>query len=169
MTNNRLKARHYAILDIDGVFNPYMATDLIERQFIRYQKEWIDWHLDIVNHAAWVRELEEYADIVWGSNWGDESNALAGWFHLGQTSYPHIPLATETVGMDVATWKLPAISQWIDRNVKADQKVLWVEDEIAEDARLWVNGRPNVLLLEPDPAIGLTLDQFQLAKQFLSC
>lgn len=163
--NSNLKP-NYIIYDIDGAFNPFMATNLRERGFVRYSREWISWDLDIVNHASWVRELEDYADIVWGSTWEDESNALAGWFHLKNLSYPHIPM---TMGGSMnTTWKLPAISAWVDENVGADQKVVWVEDEIFEDVTDWVAAHPNLLLVKTDDRVGLTFEQFEAIKAFLS-
>lgn len=159
---------NYIIYDIDGVFNPHMATDLVERNFIRYSRGWIDWHLDVVNHAAWVRELEDYADLVWGSSWEEESNALAGWFYLKKTEYPHIDLAMSAGTMNRETWKLNSIEAWIDENVSTQQKVVWVEDEAYEDAMRWADLRPNVLLIITNPAIGLTLAQVESIKIFLS-
>lgn len=167
--NWKLKSKpkpNYIIFDIDGVFNPFMATNLRERGFIRYHKEWISWDLDIVNHAAWVRELEDYADIVWGSSWEEESNALAGWFHLKNLSYPHIPMTTG--GSMNSTWKLPAVSEWINENVSASQKAVFVEDEIFEDAVDWFAARPNLLLVKTDDRVGLTLEQVETIKAFLS-
>lgn len=149
-----------------------MATDLLERNFQHYTKGWVDWYLDIVDHAAWLREIDNIADIVWGSNWFEESNALAGWFHLRELSYPHIPLYTrdmENARTDMRTWKLPAISAWVEKNVSDQQKVVWVEDEILEDAHIWAAQKPNVLLIQTDPAIGFTKKQFEAAREFLTC
>lgn len=164
MTSKQLT--NYIIFDIDGVFNPYLATNLLERGFIRYVKEWIHWDLDIVNHAQWVRELEDYADIVWGSNWNEESNALAGWFHMKNLSYPHIPI-TKGASMST-TWKLPDVSMWIDENVGPYQKVVWVEDEVYEDVTGWLNSHPNVLLVKTDARVGLTFEHFETIKAFLA-
>jgi hypothetical protein len=159
---------NYIIYDIDGVFNPFMATDLLERGFTRYVKGWVQWDLDTLDHARWVRELEDYADIVWGSSWEDESNALAGWFHLKNLSYPHIPMTT--AGSMSTTWKLPAISAWIEQNVSDSQKVVWVEDELFEDAFVWAKNHPNVLIVQTNPAVGLTAGQVESIKSFLvSC
>lgn len=157
---------NYIIYDIDGVFNPFMATDLLERNFVRYSKGWISWDLDLVNHAAWVRELEDYSDIVWGSTWEEESNSLAGWFHLKKVEYPHIDMSYGA-GSSYQTWKLPAISNWILNNVSAEQKVVWVEDEVYDDAETWVAQFPNILLVKTDPAVGLTLEQVESIKSFL--
>lgn len=159
---------NHIIFDIDGVFNPIYATNLRERNFIRYSKGWIEWDLDIVHHAAWVRELEEYADIVWGSSWEEDSNALAGWFHLKNTSYPHIDLGNSAGSLDKVTWKLATIAAWIDENISSTQKVAWVEDEAYDDAIVWAAERPNVLLIVTDPAVGLTLEQVEKIKSFLS-
>lgn len=165
-TDNRKCLPNYIIWDIDGVFNPHMATDLRERQFIRFNKDWVSWDLDIVHHAAWVRELEDYADLIWGSTWGEESNALAGWFHLQKTGYPHIPVPGG--GSMLVTAKLPAISQWIEQNVSSQQKVVWVDDELFSDAFDWAAQKPNVLIIHTDAAVGLTLEQVDRMKAFLS-
>jgi hypothetical protein len=120
-----------------------------------------------VNHAAWVRELEDYADIVWGSTWEDESNALAGWFHLRQIEYPHIDLSFGA-GSSFQTWKLPAVANWIINNVSDAQKVVWVEDEVFDDAFKWAAQYPNLLLIQTDPAVGLTREHVDSIKAFLS-
>ena len=155
----------YILWDIDGVFNPYMATDLIERGFSRYNQDWISWDLDVVNHGQWMRELESAANFVWASNWGDESNALVKWFFLESLHYPHIPLnmATEHSG----TWKLPSISDWVRNDVAPAEKVVWVDDELDEDAFVWAQQRGNTLLLKTDPAVGLTREHVDTILAFL--
>lgn len=41
----------YLLLDINGVFDPYLAENLPEN-FIHFKKEWASWRIDVLNHAA---------------------------------------------------------------------------------------------------------------------
>lgn len=160
---SRQSAPNYIIWDIDGVFNPYLASDLIERNFKRYSQGWVEWDLNVETHGAWLQELEEMATFVWGSDWESESNLLAQWFRLKKNEYPHIPLPRGKIG-----GKLAPVSRWIEDNVQPKQKVVWVEDELQDNAFQWAARRTNVLLVKPDPSVGLTYNQVQAIKSFLS-
>lgn len=158
---------NFLLWDIDGVFNPFMASNLRERGFVRYHKDWISWDLDIVNHARWVRELEEISLPIWASNWGSDSNALAGWFFMEETSYPHIDLSVGA-GSSNASWKLLAIQHWVENNVPKNGKVVWVDDETHEDAFAWAAAHDNIMIIKPDDKVGLTLEHVESIKSFFS-
>jgi hypothetical protein len=155
----------YILWDIDGVLNPFMATDLVERGFVRFNRDWISWDLDIVHHAEWMRQLDEQNKFVWASTWGDESNALCGWFHLKELSYPHIPLQMNS--NHDGTWKLASVSTWVEQNVPRTEKIVWVEDELHEDAYRWAENRGNVLLVKTDDSVGFTEQQYENVVAFL--
>jgi hypothetical protein len=156
----------YFLWDIDGVFNPFMATDLIERGFVHFDQDWISWDLDLLNHGAWMRDLETKGKFVWASSWGDDSNALIKWFHLDSLHYPYIPLQMND--NHEGTWKLASVKDWVENQIPADEKVVWVDDEVENDAVLWVDSRPNTLLVRTDPAVGLTEQQYQRILDFLA-
>jgi hypothetical protein len=65
------------------------------------------------------------------------------------------------------TWKLPSISDWVRNDVAPLEKVVWVDDELDEDAFAWAEKRGNTLLLKPDPAVGLTRDHVDTILAFL--
>lgn len=156
---------HYILWDVDGVLNPFESTDLHERGFVRFNKEYISWALDIVHHAEWLRYLEFHASFVWASSWGSETNALCGWFGLKNIRYPHIPLSTSVEHQ--GSWKLPSIQKWVTENVSESDSVVWVDDELYDDAAVWAASLPNVLLIPTDPAAGLTYDEFLCINDFI--
>lgn len=166
-TSRAGKLPNYIVFDIDGVFSPNMAQDILDRGMTCYNDGWITWWLDIPTHGAWVRELETYADLIWGSNWHEESNKLAKIFELSSSQYPHIDLFFGA-GSDAATWKLPPVRHWFESTGSSSQKVVWFEDEIFDDAKNWAESHPNVLLIHTDPAVGITSEQVLEAKNFLS-
>lgn len=159
--------KKYIILDIDGVFNPFMGTNLPSKGYTLYRKVWISWALNVALHVPMLRRLEEHADVIWGSNWGAESNALAGWLHMKECNYPHIPMSYGTTSNPDETWKLESISSWVEMNTNSEDLIVWVDDELHADAFEWAEQRGNVLVIKTDPAVGLTEAEADKAVQFL--
>jgi hypothetical protein len=153
----------YLLLDIDGAFNPFLASDLRERNFISYQNGWVNWHIDLNHHASWMREIEGQTNIVWASTWEEESNHLAAMFGMEDANLPHISLQMTTA----PTWKLHSIKTWVEENVERRDRVVWINDEIHNDAFAWADEHPHVKIIKSNPAIGLTLEDWNGARRFL--
>lgn len=146
------------LLDVDGVLNPD-ETFSAEYQRVR---------LDIGNERTdLVRELAGYADIAWASTW-----TVAPLLDLGR----RIGLAEQTVASctppgDGATPKLLPITRWLARQRQSEDaawsQVIWIDDSLRADAREWAAGYDQpVLLLVPEPAVGLTVDHVRVVAEF---
>lgn len=146
------------LLDVDGVLNPD-ETFSAEDQRVR---------LDIgVARTDLVRELAGYADIAWASTW-----AVASLLDLGR----RIGLAEQTFASctppgDGATPKLLPITRWLARQRRSGDaawsRVIWIDDSLRADAREWAAGYDQpVLLLVPEPPVGLTPDHVHAVAEF---
>lgn len=166
--HNVSTSKNYLILDIDGVFNPFMGTNLPSKGYKVYRRIWINWALNIPLHSPMLRNLEEYADIVWGSNWLEDSNALAEWFSMKKPSYPHIPLLYGTTDSSNETWKLESIIQWCEEHTNPGDRIVWIDDELQDDAYEWASRRGNFLMIKTDPRFGLTESQTLSAVSFFA-
>lgn len=153
----------YLLLDIDGVFNPFLCPNLQERGFIVYQSGWITWSIDLINHAAWLRDIEKEVNIVWASSWLDDSNHLAAMFGLYNAILPHIEVGRTGSG---ETWKLDSVREWVEKNTTPEDSIVWIDDEVYDDAFQWADRNNNVLIIKPDPAVGLTAEEWQEMKDF---
>lgn len=157
----------YLLLDIDGVYNPFLAPDLTERGFISYQSGWISWAIDLINHAQWLRDVENKVNIVWASSWAESSNELAAMFGLNNANLPHIELFNPPTDNGVS-WKLPSIQKWLEENITEDDTIVWIDDEIHVDVTDTNVLPSNIHVIVPDPSIGLTREQWVDALNFLN-
>jgi HAD domain in Swiss Army Knife RNA repair proteins len=136
-------------LDIDGVLNPFGASDCPdgyeEHEF--YPGEGPERFCPA--HAGWIRDLAAAGELWWASAWGDDANKL---FlpKLGLTEplpvveFPPLPFPPER--------KVPPIAA-----VAADRPVAWIDDNHTAAGREWAAARAAPTLLVPiDAAIGLT-------------
>ena len=146
------------LLDVDGVLNPD-ETFSAEDQRVR---------LDIsAARTELVRELAVYAEIAWASTW-----AVPSLVDLGR----RIGLAEQTLANctppgDGATPKLLPITRWLSRQrLSGDaawSRVIWIDDSLRADASEWAAGYDQpVLLLVPEPPVGLTADHVRVAVEF---
>lgn len=153
----------YVLLDIDGVLNPFLAWDLVERKFETVHKEWATWQLNASLHAPWIQALSEKATIVWCSSWEEASNAVSE--HFGLPDFPFVKLSGTATTSDHGTWKLPYVEDFLRGK---DDKVIWLDDEFEADAYRWSESRKNTLLLPCAPAVGFNEGDFRKALAFLS-
>lgn len=157
----------YLLLDIDGVFHPYLAFDLEERGFVIYRNRWITWAIDLVHHASWVRDVEDKVSIVWASSWLKDSNYLGVMFGLEDVDLPYIPF-DKAPDDETKTWKLESVQKWVQENTNKGDVIVWFDDEIKQDAVTWAEGTSNVKIIITDPAIGVTEKQWQEGLDYLN-
>jgi hypothetical protein len=149
--------------DIDGPLNPHLATDLIERNFTKVDEGYASWYIDTNHHAEWLRHLESMTTkMMWCSSWLDESNALVKHYGL-KNRMPFIDLYS-AVKTDSTMWKLPAVKEAFKGT---RTPLIWLDDEFEESAYAWAQERGNTMLVTCDPAVGWTLEQYQLMQQFI--
>jgi hypothetical protein len=96
---------------------------------------------------------------VWATGWEHDANRLIGPI-LGLPQLPVIEFQRDEAGRFT---KLPTIMRFA-----AGRPLVWIDDELTDAARAWANGRtPPALLIDADPAIGLTEEIVAAIAAFL--
>jgi len=101
------------------------------------------------------------AEVKWLTTRGESANV-----HLAERfGFPHFEVVGEP-SFDSEWWKFPLAQAAAE---KADL-VVWADDDIALDpaALRWANSQEHVMPLVPDPFVGLTPQNIEEAKAFLS-
>lgn len=150
------------ILDIDGVLSP--DPDTLEQAPKGYTLHSYGEAKALLNRQTqigWLSYLINTHTVVWGSKREEHSNLILAMLGL-KHSLPHIPIDGNDVGM--GTWKLKSIRKWVEENVPADEKVIWVEDELLPDAYNWASTRGNTYLVAPALEVGLTVEDMAHIK-----
>lgn len=150
--------------DIDGPLNRFKASGLgADPRFVGVKGDWNSGLFDSVNHPRWGAELLALgAKFVWVSNWADEANLVKDFIGLSEP-IPHIPL--DDYGD--RSWKLSSVKLWVDDYARG-APLIWVDDELHEDAQSWAEERGNTLLIHVDAAEGWTFEQFSAMKRWLA-
>lgn len=152
------------LLDVDGVLNPSVTSD---RAAGSHRLE-----LD-PDREALVRRLAAIGTIVWATTWPPKlTSVLAA--DLG------LPDGTEAIVFGGGlprdprfpgqTGKLQPVAGWLDEardRVRIDA-VVWIDDNLREDAYAWAREQSTPFhLIRPDAAAGLTADEVSGAEEFL--
>jgi len=146
------------LLDIDGVLNPFAATccppgyaeyDLFPgEEPVRLSRA----------HGEWITNLSGAFEVIWASAWGRHANLLLG----PVLDLPPLPFVDFPPVPFPPVMKVPSVIRHL-RNRPA----VWIDDVITAEARTWAAGRGiPTLLLEVEPAIGLTRPAVDLALQW---
>jgi len=134
-------------MDVDGVLNPYPGTPAGYDEYAIFPEDAEPVRLCAI-HGDWLRELAERFTVAWATGWGEDANLhLCPYFGL-----PDLPAVTLPPAPFDASVKVPAIDSFVGDNAAA-----WVDDMVTPEARRWAQQRtPPTLLVEVDPAVGLT-------------
>jgi len=146
------------LVDIDGVLNPFLSSDLVGRGFSRVSEGWAEWMIH-PQHGDWLREIAQHAEIVWATSWEVESSALSRMFLLG--NIPSIHFARVSRG---DTWKLSGVQEYA-RDI--DEPIVWIDDELGSDAENWAEQREDTLLIRCDPSVGFIEEQYATVLNFV--
>lgn len=153
------------ILDIDGVLNPYYITNnnrlgyeetILEHNYLVYLNK------ELQN--PYLKKISELSTIVWGSAWEKLSNLLSPELEIDQLEW--IPISRTDVGL--GTWKIKSIQKWLDNNEKKFDKIVWLDDELEQDAFDWAEESGNMLCIAPDKEKGLVREDYEEIIDFLS-
>ncbi|MGH2819708.1 MAG: hypothetical protein ACRDJ5_03540, partial [Actinomycetota bacterium] len=95
---------------------------------------------------------------VWATGWGQYANRVIGPLHqMRELPVIELEFTGET------TWKLPSVSAYVGD----EQPVVWVDDDLGEDAELWARRRAApTLLMRCEPHLGLTDDAVEACLEF---
>jgi hypothetical protein len=165
--------RPLLLVDIDGVLNAFDAWRLTRHQF-RARAGMYTVVLDR-RHPKWFAELAEHAELRWATMWQAEAarvfGAAAGlgtdWDYLDFDSVWNGQRMVGRTGVGVGGYKWPLIEQC----GAEDRPLVWIDDDMTDEHMAWARrrdalGQPTLFVC-PDPAWGLTKDQFRLVLDFV--
>ncbi|HEX6387888.1 MAG TPA: hypothetical protein VFZ89_00520 [Solirubrobacteraceae bacterium] len=113
--------------------------------------------------AETLRGVQSDFACVWASGWEEKANEYLP-HALGLGPWPYLELDRRTrPGTSVAAhWKLGAVEAHA-----AGGALAWIDDDVDDGVRAWVAAR-NVptLLIQPDPARGLTAGDGERLRRF---
>lgn len=149
------------LLDLDGPLNPFLSWNAVDQGYERVNAEYSTWMLH-KKHGQWLRVLSQRAEVMWASTWEETANELACAFYgLPDFSVLHFGSDSMRTGLP---FKLHEVQQ-----VAKDRPLIWIDDEIEEEAREWTMQRTDpTLLIVPDPSEGWTEAQYHECLSFLS-
>jgi len=162
------------LADVDGVLNafrhrpgpgqPQYKWRRIQGYKIFFRPEWVEW----------VDGLVAVSDEYWASMWhsaavdhfAPRTGIGTGIGRYIDFDFHHERALGERTGGGVGPYKHPGIVATV-----GDRPFVWIDDDIAEWQHHWAaqrnaGGIPT-LLIQPDPAVGLTEEHVALAHQFL--
>lgn len=133
--------RPYLLIDVDGVLNP--ITPPPDMGFERYRIRGMEVALSPL-HGRWLRSLQPWFELAWCTTW--EQHAAR---HFG----PILGLVDLPVIRFTSRWgKLPDVEEFV-----GDRPCAWIDDRLKQADHDWAASREvPTLLVQPDPAIGMT-------------
>lgn len=160
----------FLLMDVDGVLN-CVGSKLVEFED-EFQKEWRMRLLMIqipVGTKDRLHRLAEVFEMHWATMWEDSANIdlhpylgfVDPWPFIEWDSHQKQLLRAGLLMEE--SWKLLDIKRYVGE----DQPFAWVDDDIQEDARVWVAQRPGPsLLLQTNEDMGLTEVHVSLLLEF---
>lgn len=183
------------LLDIDGVTNVFdgwvheideFMTRVTGKTFYARQRtapahlraSWAAGYSLLLNpmHPAWIAEIEAAGfDTCWATMWqgsaatdfGPVAGFGTGWDHIDFHAF-HQDDAWRNAGrtgLGVGGYKAPGIEA-----VAGDTPTIWVDDDLQPANYAWADRRNAAgiptLLLQPDPAVGMTRAHIDAALEF---
>jgi len=135
--------RAAVLLDIDGVLNP-LSVDC-PPGFEAMRLGGYDVQLNPRLHAPMLRQLAAIGDLIWATSWEQDANTIIAPRYRMPSNLEVIAIT----GADAtaATWKLPDVAAWADRH--PGRPVVWLDDELGDDAHSWARTRTTPTLLVP--------------------
>lgn len=153
------------IFDIDGVFVPFYARYNPRIGFSWQENGRKGDFLKPEMQRPWIEELSAIANLVWGSA-REDANCTLELLQIDQ-EWERIELEYRDLETTPITWKLESIQAWVADNVPDDELLVWVDDELQQDAFDWAAERGNMLAIAPLKDEGLTQPQYETIIAFL--
>lgn len=168
-SDNVESPRAVLVLDIDGAINPYFAKHTLEShperlpgfKGFRIESEVHGIASAYLQTEVLVETFKKLqalgVELVWGSAWNEGANLVLEMLGLSEV-WPTIVFPEEMdFGMDIETWKLSTVKEYIESRYCESVPVLWIDDEVFSDAERWINSRSGGgLLFRPERHQGVT-------------
>jgi len=142
--------RPVLLVDVDGVLNPWLATDCPpgfgEYDFFPGERVLLS-----PGHGELLLSLALAYELVWATAWEHRANQLI----CPVLELPELPVIEFPLdGRDLHFRKLPAVIEAV-----GDRPCAWIDDEHRPDHYDWAARRDvPTLIIDIDPARGLTKD-----------
>ncbi|MWV50924.1 hypothetical protein GRS96_16755 [Rathayibacter sp. VKM Ac-2803] len=152
------------LLDVDGVLNPTVTSD----RSVGGHRLGLD-----PEREALVLRLAAAGTIVWATTWPPKLTSVLA-RDLGLPAHTEAIVFGGGLPRDPRfpgqTGKLQPVAAWLEaaRARTAIDAVVWIDDNLREDAYLWAREQDTPFhLIRPDAAAGLTSDEVGTAEEFL--
>jgi hypothetical protein len=180
-----LGGRPLLFLDVDGVLNAFRAWELVHRWRglvpgnVRapegYRHAVADGY-DLLlrpEHASWLADLDQRAEIVWATMWMDRAPAaLAPVLGYGER-WPFVDFRAaqgyalgQRTGQGVGSYKFPGVVAWA-----GDRPLVWIDDDLEPAIYDWAARRDAggipTFLVQPSPDEGWTASERDAVLAFL--
>lgn len=147
-------------VDVDGVISLFgFAAGELPGTFHQ-----IDGIVHCIGSAAGarLRRVAERYELVWATGWEEKANEyLPRLLEMDVGELPVITFDGRAV-FGSAHWKVEAIDEYA-----RERPAAWIDDNLDESCRAWANGRSApTLLVETDPAVGITDEHVELLLEF---
>jgi len=140
--------RPLLLVDVDGVLNPWLATETPAgfREYSFFPGERV---LLSEGHGVLLRELACSFELVWATAWEHRANRLI----CPAIALPELPVIEfPLAGTDFGFRKLPSVIESV-----GDRACAWIDDEHHPAHYDWARERDvPTLIVDIDPAVGLT-------------
>ena len=142
-------------VDVDGVISVFGYT--LRLDLLPGPLHWIDGVQHCIPPAMGERltRLADAYDLVWATGWEEKANEYLP--HLLGLPFRDLPTLTfdGRAVFGTAHWKLAAIEEHA-----GERPAAWIDDSLDDECREWARSRgAPTLLIETDPAVGLTDDR----------
>lgn len=156
------------LLDIDGVILPSRSHDPWGHFSVH------DWDGDVrmidEEMRSRVVRLFQLGEVIWCSAWNERSFDLAGALFVPRSSFLPIEIKrnrwAEELDLDSSawSWKLHSIVNFDD----GKSPLIWIDDNIEEDAFLWQSRREApTLLIRTEESLGLQEEDLEKVALFV--
>jgi len=158
----RMTRKPLLFVDIDGVLSLFGFAHATDLDGIWTLVDGIP-HFFSVAAAETLRALEPAFECVWASGWEEKANEYLP--HVAQLGpWPFLTLDGHAAGPGSsvrAHWKLDAVERHA-----AGRRLAWIDDAVNDAVRDWAASRPATLLIETDPAVGLSAGDGERLRRF---
>lgn len=153
------------LLDVDGVLCPF-GLEAEQRQLETRWVDGIDYLYDPEQRQR-LQQLQRLGELVWCTQWEHDANRhISDWYGL-----PQLPVIENDASVHhqacaprnhPVTHKLSSVQSWLHNQPL--RPVLWLDDDLHQDAFQWAQTRPHTRLMTVQASVGLT-DEHLLEMQ----
>jgi hypothetical protein len=164
------------LIDIDGVLNAFRFRRSNDNQLVYKQKRVNGYQITYrTEWVEWVEAIVAAADTIWATMWQEDAlfhfapkTKIGRGIELYIDFHAHYQEASSLrTGRSVGEYKHPGVLATV-----GDRPFIWIDDDISERQHAWALERAALgiptLLIQPDPAVGITEEHVAQVHEFLA-